>query len=133
MANVKRYNLAQFFFNGQEIPVGSFKTTRKQTTEQLTACNSHEPYAVMFGKEELSWEASNVDPQYRRFFEKVMESQKADPTTLANVATYDYSEITLDVEEDDSYVDVWVEELGKETANKPFSVKGSARKLIPKS
>lgn len=130
MAKEKRYNLAQFVFNGEQIRVGGFKTTRKQTVETLTACNSHDPYAVMFGKEELSWEASDVDPIYRKFFERVMDNQKADPTNLANIYTYDYSEITAELYEDDAFQDVWVEELGKETANKPFSVKGNARKRI---
>ena len=130
MANVTRYNLAQFLFDETEIRVGSFKTTRKQSTEQLTACNSHRPYAVMFGKEELSWEASNIDPIYRTFFEEVMDRQKADPTNLGRVTTYDYSEITMDIQEDDAFVDVWVEELSKETANKPFSAKGSAMRKI---
>lgn len=130
MANVKRYNLAQFVFDGEEIPVGSFKTTRKQSTETLNACNSHKPYAVMFGKEELSWEASDIDPIYRPFFEKVMDNQKADPTNLGTVATYDYSEITSDIYEDDAFGDVWVEELSKDTANKPFSAKGNAMRMV---
>lgn len=132
MAKVTRYNLAQFVFNSEEIPVGSFKTTRKQTVETLTACNSHDPYAVMFGKEELSWEASDVDPIYRKTFEKIMDKQKANPTDLATIYTYDFSEITMEYYEDDAFMDVWVEELGKETANKPFSIKGNARKIIKK-
>ena len=132
MANVKRYNLAQFKFNEETIRVGSFKTTIKQSTTKLKACNSHKPYAVMFDEEELSWEVSNVDPMYRSFFENIMNKQKADPTDLAMVATYDYSEITNDLQEDDVFDDVWVEELSKDTANKPFSAKGSAMKRIEK-
>lgn len=128
--NVMRYNLAQFVFDDEQIRVGSFKTTRKQSTEQLTACNSHKPYAVMFGKEELSWEASKIDPIYRPFFENVMDRQKADPTDLAMVSTWDYSEITGDLQEDDVFDDVWVEELSKETANQPFSAKGNAMRRI---
>lgn len=130
MATVKRYNLAQFVFDDEQVRVGSFKTTRKQSTEQLSACNSHRPYAVMFGKEELGWEASKVDPIYRPFFEKVMDRQKADPTDLGMVSTYDYSEMTGDLQEDDVFDDVWIEELSKETANKPFTVKGNAMRKI---
>ena len=130
MANETRYNLAQFVFNDTQIRVGGFKTTRKQNTETLSACNSHKPYAVMFGKEELTWEASDIDPIYRSFFENVMDRQKADPTDLAMVSTYDYSEITGDLFEDDCFDDVWVEELSKETANKPFSAKGNAMRKI---
>lgn len=130
MPSVTRYNLAQFVFNGEQIRVGSFKTTRKMDTETLQACNSHRPYAVMFGKEELSWEASDIDPIYRPFFEEVMDRQKADPTDLGMVSTYDYSEITGDLLEDDVYDEVWVEELSKENANKPFSAKGNAMRKI---
>lgn len=130
MADVTRYNLAQFVFDGTEIPVGSFKTTRKQSTETLSACNSHTPYAVMFGKEELTWEASDIDPIYRSFFEKVMDRQKANPSDLGVVSTYDYSELTGSYVEDDAFSKVWVEEIGKETANKPFTAKGSAMKKI---
>lgn len=130
MASVTRYNLAQFWFDDTQIRVGSFKTTRKMDTETLQACNSHRPYAVMFGKEELSWEASDIDPIYRKFFEDVMDRQKADPTDLGMVTTYDYSEITGDLFEDDVYDEVWVEEISKETANKPFSAKGNAMKKI---
>lgn len=130
MPSVTRYNLAQFVFDDTQIRVGGFKTTRKMDTEKLTACNSHRPYAVMFGKEELSWEASDIDPIYRTFFEDVMDRQKADPTDLGMVSTYDYSEITGDLLEDDVYDEVWVEELSKENANKPFSAKGSAMRKI---
>lgn len=130
MASVTRYNLAQFVFDDTQIRVGGFKTTRKMDTETLTACNSHRPYAVMFGKEELSWEASDIDPIYRGFFEDIMDRQKADPTDLGMVSTYDYSEITGDLLEDDVYDEVWVEELSKENANKPFSAKGSAMRKI---
>lgn len=130
MADVTRYNLAQFVFDGKDIPVGSFKTTRKQSTEKYTACNSHTPYAVMFGEEELEWEASDVDPIYRSFFEKVMDRQKENPNNLGSISTFDYSELSGSVVPDDTFAGVWVEELGKETANKPFSVKGNAKRKI---
>jgi len=128
--NVTRYNLAQFVFDDNQIRTDGFKTTRKIEAESLTACNSHSPYATMFGAEELEWEASDIDPIYRGFFEDVMDRQKADPTNLAMVSTYDYSEITGDLVEDDVFDEVWVEEISKENANKPFTVKGGARKKI---
>jgi len=130
MANVMRYNLAQFVFDDTEIRTDSFKTTRKIEAETLTATNSHMPYATMFAKEELEWEASDIDPVYRSFFEDVIERQKADPTNLGIVATYDYSEVTGDLVEDDIYDDVWIEEISKENANKPFSVKGGAMRKL---
>ena len=130
MANVKRYNLAQFVFDDTQIRVDKFKTTRKQDVESLTACNSHSPYAVMFGAEEFEWEASDIDPVFRSFFSDVMDRQKEDPTDLAMISTYDYSEISGDLVEDDVFDEVWVEELEKENANKPFTVKGGARMKI---
>ena len=130
MADVVRYNLAQFVFNGKEVPVGSFKTTRKQSVDKFKACNSHNPYAVMFGEEELNWEASDVDPIYRGFFENVMDKQKENPANLSTVSTFDYNELSGSVVPDDKFSSVWVEEIGKETANKPFSVKGNAMRKI---
>lgn len=130
MANVKRYNLAQFVFDDTQLRVDGFKTTRKLEAESLTACNSHSPYATMFGKEEFEWEASDIDPIYRSFFSDVMDRQKEDPTDLAMISTYDYSEMSGDLVEDDVFDEVWVEELSKENANKPFTVKGGARKKI---
>ena len=129
-SKVMRYNLAQFLFEDTEIVTETFKTTRKIEAETLTACNSHVPYATMFKKEELDWEVSNVDPQFRTFFEDIIDRQKEDPTNLAMISTYDYSEMTGDLVEDDIYDEVWVEEISKENANKPFSVKGGATKKI---
>ena len=130
MATETRYNLAQFVFEDTQIRTGSFKTTRKIEAERLTACNSHTPYATMFAEEELEWEASDIDPNFRKFFEDMVERQKADPTNLAMVCTYDYSEITGDLVEDDVYDGVWIEEIEKENANKPFSVKGGASRKL---
>lgn len=129
-STVTRYNLAQFVFNDTQIRTETFKTTRKIEAEKLSACNSHYPYAVMFKNEEFDWECSDIDPVYRSFFEDIIEAQKADPTNLAMVSTYDYSEITGDLVEDDVFDEVWVEELSKENANKPFSVKGGATRKI---
>lgn len=130
MATTRRYNLAQFVFEDTEIPTDKFKTKRKIEAETLTACNSHSPYATMFSKEEFEWEASDIDPLYRQFFENAVEKQKEDPTTLAMISTYDYSEVDGDLVEDDVYDGVWIEEIEKENANKPFSVKGGAKKKI---
>lgn len=130
MANVMRYNLAQFVFDDTQITTNEFKTTRKIEAEKLTACNSHYPYATMFKGEELEWEASDIDPTFRSFFEEVIERQKEDPTQLAMISTWDYSEISGDLVVDDVYDGCWVEEISKDNANKPFSVKGGALKKI---
>ena len=130
MPTVQRYNLAQFVFDDTEIRMKTFKTTRKQSVEKLEAWNSHDPYAVMFGKEELTWDRDDIDPIFRPYFEEVLDRQKADPTDLAMISTYDYSEITGDLQEDDVFDEVWVEEISKENANKPFGIKGGARRKI---
>ena len=73
---------------------------------------------------------SDIDPTFRSFFEEMMDRQKADPNDLAMVATYDYNPETGDIVEDDVYDGAYITEISKETANKPFSVKGGAlRKL----
>lgn len=126
MVNEVRYSLAQFVFNGTEITCDSFKTTRKQDTEKYTATNSHNAYAVSFGQEEYDWDMDDIDPQFRKFFEDILDMQKTLPDELPYIATYDYVEGTGDLVEDDVYYGVWVEELGKEKANQPFSVKGGA-------
>ena len=132
MADIKRYNLAQFVFDGEQIRTGEFSTTRKISAEKLKACNSHTPYATMFAEEEFEWELKDVDPIFRPFFDNVVEKQKASPDDLAMISTFDYSEITGDLVEDDTYTGVWVEEIGKDTANKPFTVKGAATRKLPK-
>jgi len=129
MADETYYNLAQFLFNGKEVLVGGFKTTRKLDSETYSATNSHYPYRVSFGQESLSWEISDVDPSERKFFKDIVTAQKQDPNNLPEVATYDFNEITGDLVEDDVFYGCWVNEISKEDANKPFSVKGEALKI----
>lgn len=126
MPTETRYSLAQFTFNGEEIICDGFKTTRKQDVEKLTCTNSHNAYAVTFGKEEYDWDLDDIDPQYRQFFENILDTQKTLPDELAYIATYDFVEGTGDIVEDDVYYGVWVEEISKDKANQPFSVKGGA-------
>ena len=130
MATVKRYNLARFTFDGERIVTKTFKTTRKIGVDKLTSSDSHVPYSVMFKEEELDWDISDVDPTYRPFFDKIIDKQKEDPTNLPYIATYDYSEVGGELIEDDVFDEVWVEEISKDTGNKPFSVKGGAIKKI---
>ena len=47
----------------------------------------------MFKKEELEWDASDIDPIYRKFFEQIIDTQKSNPTNLATVSTFDYDEM----------------------------------------
>ncbi len=126
MPTETRYSLAQFVFNGTEILCDSFKTTRKQDVEKHTSTNSHNAYSVSFGQEEYEWDMDDIDPEFRNFFEDILDTQKTLPETLPYIATYDYVEGTGDVVEDDVYYGVWVEEISKEKSNQPFSVKGGA-------
>lgn len=126
MPTETRYSLAQITFNGEEVLCDSFKTTRKQEVEKMTSTGSHNAYAVTFGKEEYDWDMDDIDPEFRPFFEEILDQQKALPEELPYIATYDFVEATGDVIEDDVYYGVWVEEISKEKANQPFSVKGGA-------
>lgn len=130
MANVTRYNLAQIVYEDTEITADNFKTTHKFDSEELTATNSYNPYGVNITGESFEWEISDIDPTQRPYFEEMMENQKEDPTNLALIATYDYNPKTGDIAEDDVYDGAYITEISKESANKPFSVKGGAlRKL----
>lgn len=126
MPTETRYSLAQITFNGEEVICDKFKTTRKQNVEKMTSTGSHNAYAVTFGKEEYDWDMDDIDPEFRPFFEGILDQQKALPEELPYIATYDYVEGTGDLKEDDVYYGVWVEEISKESANQPFSVKGGA-------
>lgn len=130
MAAVQRYNLAQIVYEDQQITTDTFKTTRKLDSEEYTASNSYNAYAVNLTKETFEWEMSDIDPTFRPFFEDMMNRQKADPTDLATVATYDYNSENGDIVEDDVYDGAYITEISKENANKPFSVKGGAIKKI---
>lgn len=130
MANVTRYNLAQFIYEDNEITCDSFKTTQKIDSTELTASNSYNPYGVDLEKESFEWELSDVASHHRAFFQEMWEKQQIDPNDLAMVATFDYNPKTGDIAEDDTYDGVYITEISKESANKPFSVKGGAlRKL----
>ena len=130
MATVQRYNLAQIVYEDQQITTDTFKTTRKIDTEEYTASNDYNPYAINFSNETYEWEMSDIDPTFRSFFEEMMDRQKADPSDLATVATYDYNKSTGDLVEDDVYDGAYITEISKENAKKPFSVKGGAIKEI---
>lgn len=130
MANVTRYNLAQFVYEDTEITVDSFSTTQSIDAEELTASNSYNAYAVDLSQETFEWELKDIDSRHRPFFQEMWEKQQVDPTDLAMIATYDYNPKTGDIAEDDVYDGVYITEISKDNANKPFSVKGGAlRKL----
>ncbi|WP_405286355.1 hypothetical protein [Methanobrevibacter sp.] len=127
---VQRYNLAQIIYEDKQITTDTFKTTRKLDNEEYTASNSYNPYAVNLSKETFEWEMSDIDPQFRAYFDEMMDKQKANPSDLATIATYDYNPDTGDIVQDDVYDDAYITEISKENANKPFTVKGGALRKI---
>ena len=130
MASVQRYNLAQIVYEDTKITTDSFSTTRKFDTEEYNASDSYNPYAVNISNETFECEISDIDPLHRPFFDDLADRQKADSNDLAMIATYDYNSETGDIVEDDVYDGVYITEISKDTANKPFSVTGGALKKV---
>jgi len=121
MADDVRYSQAQLMYGDLEIVCGGFKVTFKQDSEDLTATNSTVPYDVSLGKETVEAEASDVDPALRSTIKKLFK-EKAKLT----LASYDFEEATGNLVEDDVLYNAYIKEIGKEDANKPFSIKFGA-------
>ena len=121
MADDVRYSQAQLMYGDLEIVCGGFKTTFKQDSEDMTATNSTTPYDVSLGKETVEAEASDVDPALRSTIKKLFK-EKAKLT----LASYDFEEATGNLVEDDVLYNTYIKEIGKEDANKPFSIKFGA-------
>ena len=121
MADDVRYSQAQLMYGDLEIVCGGFKTTFKQDSEDMTATNSTTPYDVSLGKETVEAEASDVDPALRSTIKKLFK-EKAKLT----LASYDFEEATGNLVEDDVLYYAYIKEIGKEDANKPFSIKFGA-------
>lgn len=122
MADIKRYNQSILLFGDLEIVCGSFSTSFKRDSEDLTATNSATPYDTLDGKESLEAEAKDVDPALRKTVKKLWQQKVRD-----TLATYDYDEDTGDLIEDDVFYDAKITELSKEDGYKPFSIKFNIR------
>ena len=122
MADIKRYNQSILLFGDLEIVCGSFSTSFKRDSEDLTATNSATPYDTLDGKESLEAEAKDVDPALRKTVKKLWQQKVRD-----TLATYDYDEDTGDLIEDDVFYDAKITELSKEDGYKPFSIKFGIR------
>ena len=122
MADSVRYNQSQLMFGDLEIVCGSFSTSFKTDTDDLTATNSKNPYDTSFGKETVEAEAKDVDPVLRKALKKLWETQTRD-----TLSSYDFDEETGDLIEDDVLYGAYVKELSKEDGVKPFTVKFGAR------
>lgn len=122
MADSVRYNQAQLMFGDLEIICGSFKTSFKTDSEELTATNSTSAYGTQFGKDTVEAEASDIDPALRKQLKKLWADNVVD-----TLVSYDFDEQTGDLIEDDVLYGAYIKELSKEDANKPFSIKIGAR------
>ena len=121
MADTVRYNQSQLMFGDLEIVCGSFKTSFKTDTEDLTATNSSTPYDTQFGNDTVEAEASDIDPLLRGKIKQMWVNK-----TRATLASFDFDEDTGNIVEDDVLYGAYVKEISKENANKPFSVKFGA-------
>lgn len=122
MADSVRYNQSQLMFGDIEIVCGSFKTSFKTDSDELTATNSSQPYDTSFGKDTVEAEASDIDPALRKTLKKLWQSKHKD-----TLSTYDFDEDTGDIIEDDVLYGAYIKEISKEDGIKPFSVKFGAR------
>ena len=121
MAESVRYVQSQLMFGEVEIICDSFKITFKRDDEELTATNSSLPYDTQFGKESIEAEASDIDPALRKTLKRFYETKTRD-----TLASYDFEEATGNLIEDDVLYGAYIKEIGKENANKPFSIKFGA-------
>ena len=122
MPDTVRYNQAVMMFADLEIVCESFKTSFKVDTEDYTATNSSSPYDTSFGAETVEAEASGVDPALRKDVKRLYDARVKD-----TLSTYDFEEGTGNLLEDDVLYGAYIKEIGKEDANKPFSIKFGAR------
>lgn len=121
MADETRYSQSQIMFGDLEIVCGSFKTSFKRDSDELTATNSSTPYDTQHGKETIEAEASDVDPVLRKEIKRLWEQKIR--TTLS---TYDFEEDTGNLIEDDVLYGAYIKEISKENGTNPFSVKFGA-------
>ena len=111
-------------FNGStyQILAETVKVTEKQDSEQWTASEKVNPYAIAFGGKTYEIQLSGVDPDHKKLFKNIFTKQtKGELKSLPTLTTYCYNEKGATVQ-DDAFSGVWIEEYSKENAN-PFDVK----------
>lgn len=121
MPDTIRYNQAILMYGDLEIVCGSFKTSFKKDSEDLTATNSSNAYDSQIGKETVEAEASDIDPALRKQIKKLYDANTKD-----TLASYDFDENTGNLIEDDVLYGAYITEISKDDANKPFSIKFNA-------
>lgn len=101
------------------------KTEDKQSVEKYEACDSHDPYAISFGKCEYSIDLSGVAPEHKRFFVWLRDKQRKGkfPTGLPVLQTIEYENGVLTQME--QYRNVYITDISR-TKNEPFDVKMEA-------
>ncbi|RAP51136.1 MAG: hypothetical protein BZ138_06020 [Methanosphaera sp. rholeuAM270] len=130
MAKVKfQQEIIRLSINGlvYQIRAEDFDWTDKQDSEEYTASESSQPYAVAFGKHEYSIDIKSIDPDQRYIFEDIMKRQSTYSSSvfkegrLPYIRTYKYTDVGQ-VVLDKAFDDCYIEEIsGKK--NDPFDVK----------
>lgn len=133
--NYRRYQQTRIGMTGNwNIRAESVKITKKQDTEEYTATNNSQPYAIAFGAETFEIDLSGVDPMQREFFEGLYKKQRLfkEPGELPAFVTYGYDGNTGELVETAFYRGVYIEEISVENS-KPFDVKMKALKNTGKN
>ena len=108
-----------------EILCGKPKITRKQDNNKRIACNSHTPYEINPGEEEIAVEIPEVAQHHLWIFEKIMDRQnsgKMAHTPVLVVYKYDNKGKIV---KDYHLRGLFVEEISQE-GNEPADIKGVA-------
>lgn len=105
----------------------SVKPTLKQDSEQYTATNSLQPYAVAVEGQSYEVDLSGIDPEHYPLFKEIYSEQNSSAPlseSLFNVTTYDYDN-KKQLRPKDWFGYCIMTELGNETAE-PFDIKCTA-------
>ena len=119
--------IIQIAFEGKcyTIRAEEIKTEDKQSVEKYESCDSHDPYAISFGKCEYSIDLSGVAPEHKKFFMWIRNKQRTGkfPKGLPLIQTIEYENgFTVQMEQ---YRNVYITDISR-TKNEPFDVKMEA-------
>lgn len=124
-----KQEIVKLAYNGvtRYITVEDVDWTEKMESDEYSACNDVEPYAVAFGKKEYSIDFKGVDPDQRWIFENIMKYQRNNKSTtgaLPKIATWRYDN-KHELVRDKYWRLCYIEEISQ-TTQEPFDVKWKA-------
>ncbi len=133
MTTARRFQqeIIKLTFNGKtyQIRAETVKVTKKQDSEQWTASEKVNPYAIAYGGKSYEIQLSGVDPNQKYIFNSIFTKQtKGELKKLPTLKTFGYDEHGK-TKADDAFAGVWIEEYSKENAT-PFDVKLGALEEI---